>query len=124
LNNIDLTLTVSILTFGVFSTTIIELIYLNIDSINSPVQPSDSPTFTDTPPPTSSPFLPDSPARSSGNIVHNSTLDHLPGDVTYSFQEGDYSFVDESAISPNSKAKPKVKTKKNKSIIIPNKPLS
>lgn len=38
LNNIDLTLTVSILTFGVFSTTIIELIYLNIDSINSPVQ--------------------------------------------------------------------------------------
>lgn len=30
----------------------------------------------------------------SGNIVHNSVLNHLPGDVTYSFQEGNYSFVD------------------------------
>lgn len=38
LNNIDLTLMVSILTFGVFSISIIELIYLNIDSINSPIQ--------------------------------------------------------------------------------------
>ena len=38
LNNIYLTLMFSILTFGVFSITTIELIYLNLDSINSSIQ--------------------------------------------------------------------------------------
>lgn len=187
LNNIDLTLMFSIFTFGVFSITTIELICLNLDSINSSIQvnegvgldskyyywhticscddyslpavePSDSPTFTD------SPLFRDSPPRTpspplryeeqlwvnrrnsladakaldigkrillykiclarsipndiqtliqnsiwgnhwydlytqgfghdeSGNIVHNSLLHSLPGDLTYSFQEGTYSIT-------------------------------
>jgi hypothetical protein len=197
LNNIDLTLMVSILIFGVFSITTIELIYLNLDSINSPIQVNEGvglyskynywdticscddssiPTVepSDSPAPTSSPLFAWSPGRSvspppsfeqqlwlnrreslpdakalylgkrillykicsarnisndiqmliqdciwgnhwyelytqeyahdeTGNIVHNSLLNHLPGDVTYLFQEGTYSFVDGRYLfTPNS----------------------